>query len=152
MKKFIIKRMDGGISIGVICDNENPDQEYLDNEISKWAQSSAHQSDYHQFEERFPDDPDGYFHDAYDHSRLKGVFIDMDKARNIHMDNLRKIRQQKFIDLGFPNQLHPDVEAMILDDDTKKQLHILRDFPSKTDLTAIDTPAKLRNFIPECLK
>jgi Flp pilus assembly secretin CpaC len=147
MKSFIIKRKDGGISIGSMIEGTD-----LDQEVEKWNQSSDSKSVYHQYEDRFPEDKDSYFHDAYDHSVENGVFIDMEKARNIHMNKLIEIRKQKLNDMGFPIQLNPQIENTILDDDTKIKLKQLRDFPQLLDLSKITDPDELKYIIPDCLK
>ena len=147
MSKFIIKRQDGGISIGNMIDGTD-----LDAEIAKWNESAISKSVYHQFEDRIPDDKDEYFFEAYDHSIEKGVFVDMEKAKPHHLNKLRKIRQQKFIDLGFSQKLHPEIESGLLSDETKSKLKELRDFPQNMDLSKVTDHNELRYIIPDCLK
>ncbi len=48
MKRFIIKREDGGISVGQMIEGTD-----LDQEIEKWNQTASAKSTYHQYEERF---------------------------------------------------------------------------------------------------
>ena len=149
MKTFIIKRMDGGITLGVLSP-ETP-EEKLDEEIGKWAQSYPVKHDYYTLEDRLPDD-DGYFHDAYDHNRELGCYVDMPKARIVHMNELRKLRQQKFIALGFPYRLNADVENAVVDAATKKLLQDLRDIPQTYDLSKAKDHKELRAMIPDLLK
>lgn len=148
MKKFIIKRKDGGISLGIVCE-ENMN---LDDEVKKWKESSQLDFIYYQFEDRIPTDPDGYFHDAYDHNEEQGLFIDMDKARHIHMDHLRLLRSQKFIELGFPFRFHPQLEEKLFEEEIKNKLKMLRDIPQNFDLSFAKNPDELRKLIPELLK
>jgi hypothetical protein len=147
MKSFIIKRKDGGVSIGNMIEGKD-----IDIEVRKWNESADSNSVYHQYEDRFPDDNDAYFHDAYDHHPDKGVFIDIAKARILHLNKLRQLRGKKFIDLGFPNRLNPQVENTILDDVIKLKLKELRDFPQSLDLSKITDPDELKSIIPDCLK
>ena len=146
MNKFIIKRKDGGISIGIHIEGDN-----LDDEIMKWEQTYPCKSSYHQYENRFPNDEDGYFHEAYDHSQEQGVFVDMEKAKVLHINKLREIRKQKFIDLGFPHKLNPQLEDAILDESIKSKLKELRDFPQNLDLSNVNDHNELKNIIPLCL-
>ncbi len=94
---------------------------------------------------------DRYFREAWKHE-TGNIAVNMDKAKNIHLDKLRDIRSQKFIDLGFPQRLNPQVENAILDETTKAKLKELRDFPQTLDLTNVHNPDQLKNIIPECLK
>ena len=146
MANFIIKRTDGGISIGHLVEGE------LNDCVKKWEDCGRFKSQYHQFENRFPNDTDGNFHDAYDHTPERGVFIDLEKAKPVHVNNLRKLRTQKFIDMGFPYKLNPHVENAILDDETKNQLKSLRDFPEAIDLSKATDIESLTKIIPDCLK
>ncbi len=94
---------------------------------------------------------DRYFRNAWLHNDGK-INIHLDKAKNIHLDKLREIRSQKFIEMGFPQRLHPQVENAILDESTKSKLKELRDFPKNMDLSNISEPDILKNMIPDCLK
>ena len=94
---------------------------------------------------------DRYFRNAWQH--VDGsISVHMDKAKKIHLDKLRDIRSIKFMNMGFPARLNPQVENAILDDETKLKLKELRDFPQNLDLTAITDPDVLKNTIPDCLK
>ena len=146
MTSFIIKRKDGGISIGSMVEGTD-----LDAEIEKWNQSADSKSVYHQYEDRFPDDKDSYFHNAYDHTPERGVFVDMDKAKKLHVDRLRNRRIEKFIELGFPTKLYSEVEAM-LSKEIQDKLEELRDFPQNMNLSNVKDHNELRNIIPDFLK
>jgi len=147
MMTFIIKREDGGVSVGQMIDDAD-----LDDIVKKWNETAPSKSIYHQLEDRFPNDDNSYFFDVYDHSKDLGVFINMDKAKIFHVNKLRDIRAKKFIDLGFPNKLNQQLEDAIVDSDTKAKLKELRDFPQKLDLSKVTDPDVLRNIIPDCLK
>jgi hypothetical protein len=94
---------------------------------------------------------DRYFRNAWKHDN-GSIKIHMDKAKSIHLNKLRDIRSQKFIDLGFPQQLNPQVENAILGDDLKATLKELRDFPQNMDLSSVSDPDTLKSLIPDCLK
>ena len=78
--------------------------------------------------------------------------IDMDKARLIHMDKIRSIRNRELAakDISFMRAVedgNTDTQATIA---TEKQT--LRDIPQTLDIvTDIDTPEKLKNKWPEGL-
>ena len=78
--------------------------------------------------------------------------VNLEKAKNVHINNLRSIRKQKFIDLGFPYKLNAHVENAILDDDTKAKLSTLRDFPKTIDLSNANSVDDIQKIIPDCLK
>lgn len=96
---------------------------------------------------------DRYFRSAWtDANDTPTVDIDMDKARNIHMDNLRQIRAAKFISLGFPNKLNPYLEKAIIPQETQDILQNLRNFPQVFDLSGAKTPEELKLLLPDILK
>lgn len=94
---------------------------------------------------------DSYFWNAF---RFDGtqVIIDMNVARTIHMNNLRRIRATKFNALGFPNRLDPDVEKAIVSIDTQNLLQNLRNIPQIFDLSSAPTPDELKKLIPDILQ
>lgn len=83
------------------------------------------------------------------------VDIDIVQARVIHVDNLRVIRTQKFIDLGFPARLDSELEASIISQATRDTLDGLRDFPADatfiSDIAATTTTDELKAVIPTVL-
>lgn len=85
---------------------------------------------------------DRYFRSAWKHD--DGIVsIDMDKARNIHMDKIRKARDAALEVL--------DVETL-KGIDVQKEKQVLRDLPQTVDLTKADTPDELRAIWPEEIK
>ncbi len=80
------------------------------------------------------------------------VVIDMDVAKDIHMNNLRKLRNDKFIELGVPFKLHKLLEAAVFPPETVSLLQELRDIPQVFDLSAAKTPEELKELIPDILK
>lgn len=80
------------------------------------------------------------------------IHINMDKAKSSYIDELRIVREQKFIDLGFPYRLDPSLESSIIPDETRNKLKELRDFPKNIDLSSAKTIDELYAIIPECLR
>ncbi len=80
------------------------------------------------------------------------ITIDMEKARLIQMDNIRKVRADKFIEMGFPYQLDANLELAIIPEETRIQLQNLRDITATFDLNVAQTPEQLKNLFPEELK
>ena len=95
---------------------------------------------------------DRYFRGAWtDKFNTDTIDIDMEKAPAIHMNYLRVLRQKKFVEMGFPYKLHPQLENL-LSQDVKDSLQELRDIPQKYDLSVAKTPDELKLMIPDSLK
>lgn len=71
------------------------------------------------------------------------VSVDMEKARLLHMDTIRALRNEKLVELDIETLKGNDVQA-------EKQ--VLRDIPQTFDLTIASTPEELIELIPEELK
>lgn len=85
--------------------------------------------------------PDMYFRDAFKINGKK-LDIDMDKARGLHMDKIRKKRNKKLAELDIETLKGVDVQA-------EKQA--LRDIPETFDLSKAKTPAALKKLMPRGL-
>lgn len=85
---------------------------------------------------------DRHFRNAW---KLNGTKIDVDleKAREIHMNEIRKLRDKKLAELDIETLKGKDVQV---------QKQILRDLPQKYDLTIAKTPERLKTMIPSILK
>jgi hypothetical protein len=93
---------------------------------------------------------DRYFRNAWtDDLNTNTVDVDMEKAREIHMDNIRKERNAKFMEMGFPVKLDEDLEKAIIPKETRNKLQTLRDIPQQIDLSIASTPAELKAIWPE---
>lgn len=93
---------------------------------------------------------DRYFRNAW---KLEGKKVDIDrpKAEKIHMDKLRKIRDEKLKaeDIEYQKALeYRDDAKMNAVANRKKKL---RDMPTNTDLSGL-TLDELKSFIPDVLK
>lgn len=95
--------------------------------------------------------PDDYFFEAWRYQN-EIVVIDMDAARIVHMNYLREIRMQRFIQLGFPIKLDSDLEKSIIPQETINILNNLRNIPQVFDLTVAQTPEDLKLLLPTILK
>ncbi len=94
---------------------------------------------------------DRYFRNAWT-LKTKSVAVDMDKARDIHLKNIRKERADKFIALGFPVKLDSDLEKAIIPQEKRDILKALRDIPQNIDLSIAKTPEELKTIWPNELK
>ncbi len=96
---------------------------------------------------------DRTFRNAWtDDNPTETIDVHMNKARIIHMARIRQARAQKFIDMGFPNKLHPELETGIISKETRDKLQTLRDIPQNLDLSKASTPEELKAIWPEELK
>lgn len=68
------------------------------------------------------------------------INLDMTKARDVGLANLRAMRQDSFVELGFPTRLNPAVEEAIVPLETRNKLQALRDVTEP--LKALDTAGK----------
>lgn len=71
------------------------------------------------------------------------VDVDMEKARDIHMSNIRILRDEKLKEL--------DIETL-KGNDVQMEKQVLRDIPQTFDLSGATTPEELLNLMPEELK
>lgn len=84
---------------------------------------------------------DRTFRNAWtDDNATNTVDVDMHKARNIHMTNIRLKRNKKLQELDIETMRGKDVQS-------KKQ--VLRDLPKKTDLSKAKTPEDLMKIWPK---
>jgi hypothetical protein len=144
--KYAIKMDDGSVSIMVLISAEAA----VENEIAKWpADVQAKVVSYRVIEDdKIP--ADRSFRNAWtDDNETPTVDINMEKARDIHLNRLREIRAKKFDELGFPKRLHPSIEDAIVDVETKEKLQALRDFTKNIDLSVAETPEELKAIMPE---
>jgi hypothetical protein len=75
-----------------------------------------------------------------DVSEDEKINIDMTKAKDIALTRLRDMRQESFVELGFPNKLNPDLEEAVIPLETRTKLQELRDVTEP--LKALDTAGK----------
>ena len=87
----------------------------------------------------------------YDFTKKK-IAIDIVKARSIHLNYLRTLRNQKFIDLGFPYRLNEELESAVISEEMRSKLIELRDMSKNLDLSKAKTIDELKAIIPDYLK
>lgn len=93
---------------------------------------------------------DRYFRNAWEYEGT--ISINMSKARDIHMNKIRVLRDSKLKELDVPNisAISRGDKATALAIEAKKQ--VLRDIPQTFDLSVYTTPEDLKNAIPEELQ
>lgn len=142
---YVIKKTDNSVYVMRLIAGRNADGEVVwpdpMDEIAKWPLD-----DRKNVQSVIPigvsDIPeDRYFRDAWV-SGEKPIDIDMAKAQSVHMEHIRKARNQKLQELDVETLKGIDVQA-------EKQ--VLRDIPQTFDLTVATTPEELKNLWPEIL-
>lgn len=125
-----IKRTDGGISIMNVFDDAN-----VDDEIEKW--STVHVNEYVSHKSIDPAliPSDRTFRNAW----KEDLTVDMVKARTIHMDRIRVVRDKELEKLDIETLKGKDVQA---------QKQKLRDIPQTFDLSVATTPNELKALWP----
>lgn len=96
---------------------------------------------------------DRYFRNAWtDDNNTDTVDVDMEKARNIQMTNIRKVRNEKLqaLDIATMKALSLGDSEQATDIESQKQ--VLRDIPQTFDLSVYETPEDLKEAMPEELQ
>jgi hypothetical protein len=76
------------------------------------------------------------------------VHVNMDKARLIHMNQIRKVRNEKLKEIsGSEKRPRPEIEALF-PEQVRTELQTLRDIPQVFDLTSAITPEELMMLWP----
>lgn len=93
--------------------------------------------------------PDYYFKDVW---TIEGncVVVDMVKAKELHLNKIRRARAKKFVEMGFPYKLYPSLEEAVIPQNVRDELQALRDIPQTINLSA-GTPEELKAIWPESL-
>jgi len=143
--RIAYKNSDGGVSIVI------PTPEFCKNNANSMAEllaSSIHEGAI--FEELKVDDipTDRYFRNAW---RLNGgIHTDMDCARGIHLDCLRKVRNEKLEELDVTFQRALESKDVAAQDSIAAKKQALRDMPNSVDLSAL-SEQELKNYLPDIL-
>ena len=151
MQHFLLKRADGGVSIMVAEDDTT-----CEAEIAKWSPEMQAEIVGHEPLKLEAVPQDRYFRNAWTHvvpGRAVGqVEVDMDKARDIHRDVLRRQRAPLLAeaDVGY-------VKADEAGDEPKKAevrayKQALRDVPQDPRIDAAQTPEELKAIVPDVLR
>src|SRR5262245_3316550 len=149
MPHYLIDRTDGSVAIMIIDDADDFDPA---DEIAKWgAEAQAAVVGYEPIElSAIPQDR--YFRNAWKRAGRSKVGIDMPKAREIHRNVLRRMRE--------PLLARADVDYMRADEDgdvgakgaVRARKQALRNVPQDPRIDAAKTPEQLRAIIPDVLK
>ena len=92
---------------------------------------------------------DRYFRNAW---RLdKGISIGLEQAREIHMINLRVQRDEMLTELDVPFQRALEDKDTVMQDNIAAKKNALRDMPQDVDMSLLDTPDKIKAFMPDVL-
>lgn len=94
---------------------------------------------------------DRTFRDAWEHDGEK-VRVNMDKARVIHMNRIRKVRDKVLADLDIETIKALGQGDKIIMDAVEGQKRRLRNLPQTFDLSKAKTPEELQTLWPDELK
>lgn len=153
MPQLIIKRSDGGVSLGGIADSTDPAEA-----VRKWQASHPDET---AVSWRISDVPvarpgapnggksDRAFREAWtDDEPGDQIDVNMPKARVIHMDRIRTVRDAELErESGSRSRQPPEIEALFTGERQNK-LQALRDVPQKCNLEACTTTGELRAVWP----
>ncbi len=93
---------------------------------------------------------DRMFRNAWtDDNPTDTVDVDMSRARDIHMDNIRIERDKKLVLLEVDYIIADEQNDAVLKGEIAAQKQILRDLPTTFDLTVATTPEELKNLWPQ---
>lgn len=145
--KYLIKHKDGSVAIMILSSNDYK----VSDEISKW--DPIYQEKVLSYcalkEESLP--KDDYFRDAWIHEGDE-INIDLEKAKEIHRLELRRLRKSKLqrLDIKFMRASETS------DEERKKEVialkQYLRDITQHPDLLNAKTSEDIKNFMPDILK
>jgi hypothetical protein len=144
--RILIARSDGGVSVMQLVESADAAAE-----IDKWEGASGEKAvEWHEVAvDELP--RDRTFRDAWVHTGNGRCEVDMDRARSIHMDRIRRARDAELAKLDVPYmkaQERGDQDAMI---QIAAQKQALRDIPQTLDLNAARTPGELKALWPKDL-
>lgn len=143
--QHLIKNKDGSVSIMVTTsDDVDPAAE-----VEKWESDMKDQYEGHRplHDDEIPDD---YFRDAFSH-KDDVLLIDMPKAREVHKNKLRQLREPKMRELDFVyNEAlsKRDERAQLAAIEKKDQL---RNVTKAPEIENAQTPEELKSFLPDFL-
>ena len=148
MPQLIIKRSDGGVSLGPIDTTADPA-----NEVRKWQDVHPEVSVVSwRTSPVAVTRPSRHFRDAWtDDLPGNQIDVNMTKARTIHMDRIRKVRDVELrkLDVVFMRAIESGDVAEQKRIGVLKQT--LRDIPQTFDLSGATTPAELKALWPSGL-
>lgn len=91
---------------------------------------------------------DKFLRDAW-HVTDEGVVkVNMEAGEETVLGIIRELRKHAFIKMGFPYKLDPELEAAVINEETRAKLQWLRDLPSSLDFTNVKTEEDLKRLVP----
>ena len=143
--RIAYRNLEGGVSVVVpspeFCANPANTIDTLIKTLPLGVHFEVHQA------EDMPSDR--YFRNAW---KLDGgVSVDLDQARVIHLNNLRKIRDKLLAELDVPFQRALEDKDIIMQDNIAAKKNKLRDMPRNVELGGL-TLEEIKAFIPKILE
>lgn len=144
MKTIAIKKSDGGVSIMTIKDNAD-----VQSVLNKWAMHPR--NDMVSYREISPDSlPDEVYRESWKDTGLT-IKHDLPKARNLHMQEIRKIRDKELEKLDVEYMKAIESGDGLLQDSIAADKQALRDLPQTFDLSGAMSINQLLELWPEGL-
>ncbi len=146
MKKIMLQNSDDTVAIIIPAPKEHlenlfgqlTDEEYESHVYERNAEALHNAVSYRPIEDsEIPSDR--YFREAW-HYDGETVAINMERAREVQMNNIRFVRNKKLAELDIETLKGNDVQA-------EKQ--VLRDIPANFNLTQANTPEELKALWPD---
>ena len=151
MRHFLIKKVDGSVGVMITTsDDVDPNTE-----IAKWhPDDQAKVTGWEVLElEAVP--TDRYFRNAWTHvatARNAGhIAVDMDKAREIHRDVLRRQRAPLLASADVDYVKADEAEDVAKKAEIRAYKQALRDVPADPRIDAAQTPEELKAIVPDAL-
>lgn len=145
MKIYCLKKLDGGCAIMWLYTDHTPEEQ-----VAKWpAEERAVYPDPLEYREIAEADvpTDREFRDAWEDSGA-AINHNMDKARAIHMDRIRVMRDKELSKLDVAYQRADEIGDTDRKAAVAAEKQKLRDTPQTFDLTSAATPGELKNLWP----
>jgi hypothetical protein len=145
--KHLIKNKDGSVGImTTVSDDIRPEDELL-----KCAPDYVNSVESHRPMDESEIPEDRYFREAWTHSDDK-IYVDIEKAKDIHRNILRELRKPKLealdIELIRADEIFDDEEKSLIK--VKKQE--LRDVTKAPEIVNAKSLEELKSFVPDILK
>jgi len=143
--RIAYRNLEGGVSVVVpspeFCANPANTIDMLLRTLPLGVHFEVHQA------EDIP--ADRYFRNAW--KLDTGVSVDLEQAREIHMINLRVQRDEMLSELDVPFQRALEDKDTVMQDNIAEKKNALRDMPQNADMSLLDSPEKIKAFMPDVL-
>lgn len=142
MSLIAIKRNDGGVSVTWLPDGADPATE-----VAKWEAGSSYSAVSWRTIVEADVPADKTFRDAWADTGTV-IAVDMPKARTIHMDRIRVVRDRELEKLDVRYYRADEAGDLTKKKSIADEKQALRDIPQTFDLTGATTPAELDALWP----